>query len=106
MLYVNDMPQDCSFGFVFISMRFRLNISTYRCLYNLCEFFIINKINIYFGEDKAEYILLGCKQDLKKAGNLNTGCHEIEIKQHSKVTYLSCLLDKTMSGESMVLKAI
>ena len=28
----------------------------------------------------------------------------IQIKQHSKVTYLGCILDETMSGESMVLK--
>ena len=30
----------------------------------------------------------------------------IEIKQYSKVTYLGCLLDETMSGESMALKTI
>ena len=30
----------------------------------------------------------------------------IEIKQYAKVTYLGCLLDKTMSGESMALKTI
>ena len=30
----------------------------------------------------------------------------IEIKQYAKVTYLGCLLDERMSGESMVLKTI
>ena len=30
----------------------------------------------------------------------------IEIMQYAKVTYLGCLLDKTMSGESMALKTI
>ena len=30
----------------------------------------------------------------------------IEIKQYSKVTYLGCLLDETMSAELMALKAI
>ena len=30
----------------------------------------------------------------------------IEIKQYSKVTYLGCLLDKRMSGESIALKTI
>ena len=30
----------------------------------------------------------------------------IEIKQYAKVTYLGCLLDETMSGESMTLKTI
>ena len=30
----------------------------------------------------------------------------IEIKQYAKVTYLGCLLDETMSGESMALQTI
>ena len=30
----------------------------------------------------------------------------IEIKQYVKVTYLGCLLDKRMSGESMTFKII
>ena len=30
----------------------------------------------------------------------------VEIKQYAKVTYLGCLLDKRMSGESMALKTI
>ena len=28
----------------------------------------------------------------------------IEIKQYAKVTYLGCLLDEAMSGESLTLK--
>ena len=78
-------------------------------LVNLYELFIINKINIYFSEGKTEYIILGSKQNLKKAGNLNILYHEIEKKtlkrQHSKVIYLSCLLDKAGSGESVVFKS-
>lgn len=31
---------------------------------------------------------------------------ETEIKHHSKVTYLGCILDETLSGESMALKVI
>ena len=30
----------------------------------------------------------------------------IKIKQYSKVTYLGCLMDETISGESMALKTI
>ena len=33
-------------------------------------------------------------------------CNGIEIKQYFKVTYLGCLLDETISGESMALKTI
>ena len=32
--------------------------------------------------------------------------NRIKIKQYSKVTYLGCLLDETMSRESMALKTI
>ena len=31
---------------------------------------------------------------------------DIEIKQDSKVTYLGCVMDETMSGEPMALKVI
>ena len=30
----------------------------------------------------------------------------MQIKQHSKATYLGCILDETMSGESIALKVI
>ena len=43
---------------------------------------------------------------VKNAGKLNIMYHGIEIKQSSKVTYLDCLLDETMSGESMTLETI
>ena len=44
------------------------------------------------------------KLKLKNAGKLNLMYNGIiEIKQYSKVTYLDCLLDETMPGESMVL---
>ena len=31
---------------------------------------------------------------------------ELEIKQYSQVTYLGCVLEKTMSAESLALKTI
>ena len=48
----------------------------------------------------------GLKLKLKNAGKLNIMYNGIEIKQYSKVTYLGCLLDETMSGKSMALKTI
>ena len=32
--------------------------------------------------------------------------HDIEIKQHSNVTYLGCVLNNTLSGESMALHVV
>ena len=68
----------------------------------LCEWFVDNKFSIHLGEGKTKWILFGSKLKLKNAGKLNIMYNGIEIKQYSKVTYLGCLLDKTMPGESMV----
>ena len=38
--------------------------------------------------------------------NLDIIYSNIPIKQHSRVTYLDCILDETLSGESMAHKVI
>ena len=73
---------------------------------NLCEWFVDNELSIHLGEEKTKCILFGLKLKLRNAGELNIMYNGIEIKQYSKVTYLGCLLDETMSGESMALKTI
>ena len=73
---------------------------------NLCEWFLDNKLSIHLGEDKAKCILFGSKLKLKKAGKLNITYNGIKIKQYFKVTYLGCLLDEAMFGESMALKPL
>ena len=54
--------------------------------------------SIYFGENRTKCIFFGSKQKLKKARILNIVYNGIEIKHHSKVTYLGCLPDEIMSG--------
>ena len=63
-------------------------------------------LSIHFGEDKIKSILFASKRKIKKVPKLNINCKNMQIKQHSKVTYLDCILDETMSRESMVLKVI
>ena len=46
------------------------------------------------------------KRKIKKIPKLKINYKNIQIKQHSKVTYLGCILDETMSGESVALKVI
>ena len=70
------------------------------------DFNLDNKLSIHLGEEKTKCILFGSKLKLKNTGKLNIMYNGIEIKQYSKVTYLGCLLDETMSGESMALKTI
>ena len=50
--------------------------------------------------------LFASKRKITKVPKLNMTYKNMQIKQHSKITYLCCILDRTMSGKSMVLKVI
>ena len=58
------------------------------------------------GEHKTKCLLFGTKHRLNKVTSLEIKYGEIHIKQYHTVTYLGCLLDETLSGESMALKVI
>ena len=73
---------------------------------NICDWFIDNKLSIHFGEDKTKSILFASQRKIKTIKKLNIKYQDIEIKQHSQVTYLGCVMDETMSGEPMALKVI
>ena len=73
---------------------------------NLCNWFVDNKLSIHFGEDKTKSIIFASKRRAKNLRQLNINYKDINIKQHSEVTYLGCVLDETMSGEPMVLKVV
>ena len=65
-----------------------------------------NKLSIHFGEDKTKSILLSSKNKIKKVSPLNIQTLNFQykgkkVKQYSKVTYLGCTFDETLSGESM-----
>ena len=69
---------------------------------NVSDWFVDNKFSIHFGEDKTKSILFASKRKIKSARKLN-----VKYKiQHSQVTYLGCVLDETLCGEPMALKAL
>ena len=70
---------------------------------NTCNWFIDNKLSIHFVQDKTKSILFALK---RKIQNLEIIYNNIRIKQHSRVTYRGCILEKIMSGESMANKVI
>ena len=72
----------------------------------MCDWFVDNKLSIHFGEDKTKSILFASKWKVKKASKLEITYKSIAIKQHSKVTYLGCILDETLPGESIALNMI
>ena len=73
---------------------------------SLHKWFIDNKLSIHFGKEKTRSILSGTKGHLKNQTDLNIKYCDIKIKQHSKVTYLGCILDNNLSGESKAKKVL
>ena len=116
LLYVNDMPQAIECDLLLYAddsvLLFThenvdvINDQLNRDFNSLCEWFVDNKLSIHFGEDKTKSILFTSKNKIKKVGKLSINRGDIQIKQHSKVTYLGCVLDEDLSGESMATKVI
>ena len=116
LLYINDMPQSVNCELLLyaddtclifhhndikeIEIQLNKNFSL------ICDWFVDNKLRIHFGEDKTKSILFSSKRKIKKAILLNIQYKDIKIKQYSKVTYLGCILDETLSGESMAIHVI
>ena len=116
LIYINDMPMAVKCGLflyaddaclVFQSKNVkdiekRLNED----FANICDWFVDNKLSIHFGEDKTKSILFASKRKIRKLQKLEIIYNNIRIKDHSRVTYLGCILEETMSGESMANKVI
>ena len=73
---------------------------------NFCNWFVDNKLSIHFGEDKTKSILFAPLNKCKKLRKLNISYGSLKIKQYSEVTYLGCILDESLSGESMALNVV
>ena len=116
LLYVNDMPQALSCDLLLYADDSCLifqhkNVKEIKKVLNqnfsdLCDWFVDNKLSIHFGEDKTKCVLFASKNKVKKAEPLNIIYKGTEIKQHSKVNYLGCILDESLSGESMGLHVL
>ena len=65
------------------------------------DWFVDNKLSVHFGEDKTKSILFSSKSKIKKAGPFNLQYKGKKVKQYSRVTYLGCIFDETLSRESM-----
>ena len=98
LIYVNDVPQAVISTLLLyaddscilyqqkdvVQIEKRLNED----FENLCDWFVDNKLNIHFGDDKTKSIIFASKRKAKNIRQLNIKYKEINIKQHSEVTYL------------------
>ena len=115
-LYINDLPQaivsdsllyadDTCIVFQHKSVT-EIEKQLQRDFSSLCGWFVNDKLNVYFGQEKTKSILFGTKHNLRNAMALNIVYNGTEIKQYEKVKYLGCILDQSLSGESMALNVI
>ena len=116
LLYVNDMKQavdcdlflyadDCCLVYQPKDMK-EIERNLNKNFSNVCDWFVDNKLSFHWKEDKIKCILFGTKHRLNKVSSLEIKYGEIHIKPYHAVTYLGCLLDQTLSGESMAWKVI
>ena len=54
---------------------------------SICDWFVDNKLRIYFGDDKTKSILFATKFKRKMFRKLNIKYEDIPIKQHFKIKY-------------------
>ena len=73
---------------------------------NICDWFVDNKLSIHSGEDKTKSILFSTKNRKRTIETLDIQYDDVKIKKCSKVTYLGCELDESLSREAMALKVI
>ena len=110
LLYVNDMPQSVNSDLLLYSddtclMYTGKDIKTIeeQLTLILTRFVIGSSItnSVFTLEKKNKVNLVWKKTATKKQRDLDLRYEDIEIKQYSKLTYLGCILDNDLSGESM-----
>ena len=69
----------------------------------LIDWFVDNELSVHFGKDKKS-IIFSPKHGSKSIGQIDIFYKDVKIKQYSKVTYLECVLDECLIGESMAMQ--
>ena len=110
LLYVNDMPQALDYQLLLYAddtcLIFELKYITEiemalsKDFSIICGCFVDNNISIYFGEGERKSILFGSRHEINSKP-LKIQYNYIKTKQFYKVTYVGCVLDETLSGESL-----
>ena len=93
-------------AFISFQVITRVSPSIYlnRDFSTLVNWFVDNRLSVHFGEDKTKSILFTPKHRSKSIGQIDISYKDIKIKQYAKVTYLGCVLDECLTGESMTMQ--
>ena len=114
LIYINDMPQAVDSEILLYAddtclvfqHRDTKTIEEHlnRDFSPLVDWFVNNKLSVHFGEDKTKSILFSPKHRSKSIGQIDISYKDVKIKQYSKLTYLECVLDECLKGESMAMQ--
>ena len=114
LIYINNMSQAVDSEFLLYADDTCLvfqhrNIKTIeehlnRDFSTLVDWFVDNRLSVHFGEDKTKSILFSPKHRSKSIGQIDISYKDVNIKQYSNVTYLGCVLDQCLTGESMAMQ--
>ena len=114
LIYINDIPQAVDRELLLYADDTCLvfeqrNIKTIeehlnRDFSTLVDWFVDNRLSVHFGEDKTKSILFSPKHRSKSVRQIGISYKDVKIKQYSKVTYLGCVLDECLTGESMAMQ--
>ena len=93
-------------AFISFQVITRVSPSIYlnRDFSTLVNWFVDNRLSVHFGEDKTKSILFTPKHRSKSIGQIDISYKDIKIKQCQKVTYLGCVLDECLTGESTAMQ--
>ena len=116
LIYMNDMPQAVDSEVLLYAddtclvfqHRNRKSIEEHLNgdFSSLVDWFVDNRLSVHLGEDKTKSILFSPKHRSKSIGQIDISYNDVKIKQHSKVTYLGCILDECLTRESMAMQVL
>ena len=67
---------------------------------NICDWFVDKKLSIDFGENKTKSIFLA------PLSKLNISYGSLKIKKYAEVIFLGCMLDESLTVESLALNVV
>ena len=70
------------------------------------DWFVGNKLSVHFGQGRTKSISFSSRRRLRNYEALNIVQNGTEIKKYQKGKYIVCILDQSLSGESMALNVI
>ena len=107
LLYVNDMPQPVKCDLFLYNMTMWRKMRINWIWISLASMIGLSRTNSAFIWTKTRLSPFFLELNLAEwAEPLNIVYGNIKIKQYTKVNYLGCILDESLSGESMALRVL